>query len=103
MAAQAAFQQYALNFPLREAVSKYSAVATVAGGKGYLSVSNLPRIYVQTLSGNYLIASTYADNSAVANMSHVPYAGARSRCYWDYLGGTITGSPTIGVNCWRAY
>jgi hypothetical protein len=99
--AQAAYTQYALNYPLHESTMKYSAVAVVSGGKAYLSVSNQPRLYLQTLSGSVLIASTYADNNATAIMSHPAYAGARSRVYWDYLGGTIPGNPTINVNAWR--
>ncbi|MGE3192309.1 MAG: hypothetical protein AB7K08_02420 [Microbacteriaceae bacterium] len=99
--AQAAYTQYALNYPLTEVAMKYSAAATVSGGKAYLSVSNLPRLYLQTMSGSVLLASTYADNQATALMSHPPYAGARSRVYWDFLGGTLPGSPTIDVNAWR--
>lgn len=95
------FQRYAANYPLKESTMKYSAVATVNGGRAYLSVSTLPRTYIQTLSGSVLVASSWVDGGATANLAHASYAGARSRCYWDYLGGTIAGSPSININCWR--
>jgi hypothetical protein len=100
LSAQAGFIQYALNYPLHESTAKYSAVATVAGGKAF-PLSILPRTYIQTMSGTVLVASAYANNGAVVTMSHVPYSGAKSRCYWDYVGGTIAGDPAINTNCWR--
>jgi len=100
-AAHAAYIQYALNQPLLESTPWYSATGTVKGGRAYLSVSTVPRTFIQTTSGNYLIASAYVDGGAVANLSHVVYNNARSRCYWDFLGGTIPGNPTINANCWR--
>jgi hypothetical protein len=101
VSAQAGFTQYALNYPLHESTAKYSAVATVAGGKAF-PLSILPRTYIQTTSGGVLVASAYANSGSVVYLSHAPYGGAKSRCYWDYVGGTIAGDPAIQMNCWRA-
>ena len=100
-AAQAALQQYALNAPVHEIQMKYSAVASIAGGRAQLAVSNQPRTYIQTLSGGVLVASSFADNGGLANLSHATYGGAQSRCYWDYLGASIGG--TVNINCWRQF
>jgi len=99
-AAQAAFTQYALNYPAHESTPKYSAVATVRGGKGYVS-STIMRFYVQTLSSGVLVASAFGDAGSTVNLSHASYSGAKSRCYWDYTGGTVAGNPTIDIDCWR--
>jgi hypothetical protein len=100
VAAYAALQQYALNYPLAESTMKYSAPATVAGGRAQ-TTGTLPRVYIQTLSGGVLVASSYADGGGLANMSHASYAGAQSRCYWDWLPGSVPG--TMPINCWRSY
>lgn len=97
----AALIQYALYTPAHESTPKYSAVGTVAGGRAY-AVSSIMRVYLQTLSGNYLIASAYGADGTTVNMSHIAYNGARSRCYWDYVGGTVADNSTVILNCWRA-
>ena len=99
-AAQAAYTQYALYYPAHESTPKYSAVAKVRGGKAYAD-STAMRVYIQTLSGSVLVASTYSNDGSMITLSHVPYSGAKSRCYWDYVGGTVPGDPTVLLNCWR--
>jgi hypothetical protein len=100
LSAQAAYTQYALNFPAHESTPKYSAVATVRGGKGY-PISTIMRFYVQTLSSGVLVASAFGDDGSAVNLSHASYSGAKSRCYWDYVGGTVAGNPEITIDCWR--
>lgn len=99
-AAQAAYTQYALYYPAPESTPKYSAVATVRGGKAYPD-SGIVRMYIQTMSGSYLIASAYGADGTTVTLSHAPYNNAKSRCYWDYVGGTIPGGATVPINCWR--
>src|SRR5215212_7050332 len=69
VSAQAGYTQYALNYPAHESTPKYSALATVRGGKAY-PYSILPRTYIQTMSGSYLVASAYANNGAQVAMQH---------------------------------
>lgn len=99
-AAQAAYTQYALHFPAHESTPKYSAVATVRGGKGYV-ISTIMRFYIQTLSSGVLVASAFGDAGSAVTLSHATYSGAQSRCYWDYVGGTVAGDPQIDLDCWR--
>jgi hypothetical protein len=99
-AAQAAYPQYALYYPAHESTPKYSAVATVRGGKAYPD-SGIVRMYIQTMSGSYLVASAYGAAGTTVTLSHVPYNNSKSRCYWDYVGGTIPGGATVPINCWR--
>jgi len=99
-AAQAAWIQYALHYPLHEVEIKYSAVGTVRGGKAWVD-STIMRTYIQTVSGGYLLASSYSDDGATVNIAHVTYSGAQSRCYWDYIGGAVAGNPTVGATCQR--
>lgn len=99
-AAQAAYTQYALNYAAHESIPKYSAVATVRGGKGYVA-STAMRFYIQTLSSGVLVASAYGDAGSAVTLSHASYSGAKSRCYWDYTGGSVAGDPTLILNCWR--
>jgi hypothetical protein len=98
--AEASYVQYALYFEAHESTPKYSAVATVRGGQGYVT-SNQMRMYVQTMSGTALVASAFGNDGSSVTLSHVPYSGAKSRCYWDYVGGTVAGNPTLPINCWR--
>ena len=70
------------------------------GGKGYV-VSTVMRFYIQTLSSGVLVASAFGDDGSAVTLSHASYSGAKSRCYWDYIGGTVAGDPTIIENCWR--
>lgn len=99
-AAQAGFVQYALHFQARESTPKYSAAATVRGGKAYTNSSEM-RTYIQTVSGGVLLASAYGGDGSTVNLSHQPYNGAQSRCYWDYVGGTVAGALRLDLNCWR--
>jgi hypothetical protein len=99
-AAFGASYQYALNRAVTNYQVTSSAIATVAGGKASLGSTSPGGTYlvIQTVSSTgVLIASSVGAGSVT--MSHPAYSSAKSRCYWYYSFGTISG--TYPINCWR--
>jgi hypothetical protein len=99
--ANAAYVTYALSRAMYEYEIVNSSTTTILGGTAQVT-SNFVRIYTQTvLPGVGIYASSYADNAGVANLSHIAVANAYERCFWDLVGGTIPGNPTISTTCRR--
>lgn len=103
IAAFAGVHVYASHYEASEFQILNSPTGTVKGGTAAVT-SNVVRVYTQTIiPGGGITASSYADNAAVANLAHLPVSGAKERCFWDYLGGTIPRNPTFPTTCKRTY
>ena len=98
--AEAASYQYAFNRYVDDYTTVSSATATVAGGKVALG-STAP-------SGTKVVLQTYhatqgilyaATGAPSVSFTHGAVGGMKSRCYWYYSFGPISG--TIPLNCWR--
>lgn len=101
--AQAASVTYANDVPIPEYSFYNSSTTTVSGGTARTNLSAEVRIYTQTIvPGVGIYASSYADAAGTANLSHLAVGSAQERCFWDYLGGTIAGNPSIKVICTRS-
>ena len=98
IAAHAGYISYAVHTFTPESTSRYSSTATVRGGQAYAD-SSLVRTYIQTVSGGVLVASAFAGSGETVTLTHPTYSGSRSRCYWDFVGYSV--SDTLGLNCWR--